>query len=167
MKKAIATILISVLALALQAQDSARVVRVIDGDTYVLQTAQKTFTARLANVDAPELKQHWGTTARSRMILMLLGKYVRYDSTGTDRYKRTLVNIWVNGARLDSSAIRNGWAWHYTNYSYDAMLASCQTSAINERVGLWACGAAAVCPPWLFRHYNYRNKLKYCQGCNL
>lgn len=41
-------------------QEEARVMKVKDGDTYVLKTTAKEHTIRLLNVDAPELNQHWG-----------------------------------------------------------------------------------------------------------
>ena len=166
MKNCFITILILFSASVLQAHDVARVVRVKDADTYVLQSKQKSFTARLANVDAPEMKQNYGVQATQNVNKLLIGKLVEFDSVGTDRYGRVLVNVWVDGARLDSLEIRNGWAWLYVNYCNDAMLAKCQAIAVNEKLGLWVCGANAVCPPWLFRQYNYRNKLKYCKGCS-
>jgi hypothetical protein len=46
--------------LKLSANDSARVVRVKDGDTYVLRKGNTDFTVRLKNVDSPELKQPYG-----------------------------------------------------------------------------------------------------------
>lgn len=166
MKNCSITILILFSAMALQAHNVARVVRVKDADTYVLQSKQNSFTARLANVDAPEMNQSYGVTATQNVNKLLIGKLVEFDSIGKDIYGRVLVNIWVSGARLDSLEIRNGWAWLYVNYCNDAMLAKCQAIAVNEKLGLWVCGANAVCPPWLFRQYNYRNKLKYCKGCS-
>lgn len=166
MKNCFITILILFSASVLQAHDVARVVRVKDGDTYVLQSKQKSFTARLANVDAPETNQHYGMQATQNVSKLISGKLVEFDSIGTDKYNRVLVNIWLNGARLDSLEIRNGWAWLYVNYCNDAMLAKCQAIAVNDKLGFWVCGANAVCPPWLFRQYNYRNKLKYCKGCS-
>lgn len=46
------------------AQNSATVIRVVDGDTYQLLTNKRIFTVRLLNVDAPETKQSFGEAAK-------------------------------------------------------------------------------------------------------
>jgi endonuclease YncB( thermonuclease family) len=88
------------------------------------------------------------------------------DSLGTDKYKRELVSIMIEGKAVDSILLANGWAWLYLEYCNDTNLANLQRMAINDRKGLWSCGVNAVCPPWLYRKYNYRNKMRYCKGCN-
>ena len=45
------------------AQNTAKVVRVVDGDTYKLLSNGKIITARLVNVDAPETMQNFGEAA--------------------------------------------------------------------------------------------------------
>jgi len=151
--------------LDLNAQSTAKVVRVLDGDTYTLLIAGKLVTARLMNIDAPEMSQLYGKQAQQRVESMLLAKDVIYTSGGKDKYKRTLVNIWVDGERLDSLLVNNGLAWHYVNYSNDAMLANLQSEAITKRLGLWEHGVGGICPPWLYRHYNKLNRLRYCSNC--
>ena len=110
--------------LKLSANDSARVVRVKDGDTYVLRKGNTDFTVRLKNVDAPELKQPYGYLSFVNTSKLLFGRMVSYDSTGKDLYGRVLADIWINNQRLDSTLIRNGWAWHYQTNSKDSLLKS-------------------------------------------
>jgi micrococcal nuclease len=147
------------------AQHTGRVTRVKDGDTFILNDGNKTFTARLNNIDAPELKQNAGISSHLYLNNKVLGKLVEYDSTGKDLYGRTLINAKLEGKRLDSMIIRDGWAWHYVNYSKEAMLDTAMKQAALNGEGLWACGIGKVCPPWLWRKYNVRNKMKYCTGC--
>ncbi|MBY0426791.1 MAG: thermonuclease family protein [Cytophagales bacterium] len=153
------------LALRGFAQMPLRVVGVHDGDTFEVLLNGKKRACRLTNIDAPEIGQKYGTASRDSLRKAILGKVVMVDSVGVDRYKRLLVSAKVNGLRVDSLMIRKGWAWHYINYSNDALLGSYMIMAINEGLGLWTCGMSGVCPPWLFRHYNKRNKLIYCNGC--
>jgi micrococcal nuclease len=101
--------------LKLSANDSARVVRVKDGDTYVLRKGNTDFTVRLKNIDSPELKQPYGYLSFVNTSKLLSGRMVSYDSTGKDLYGRVLADIWINNQRLDSTLISNGWAWHYQN----------------------------------------------------
>jgi micrococcal nuclease len=74
-------------------------------------------------------------------------------------YGRVLADIWVNNQRLDSTLIRNGWAWHYQTYSNDSLLKSMMVLAINENKGIWKCGMTGVCPPSFWRSYNKNNKV--------
>lgn len=147
-------------------QQTAKVVRVVDADTYSLLVKGKIIIARLTNINAPELKQNFGKAAKLQVSEILLGKTVSFDSVGTDKYKRELVSIRIDGKALDSILLRNGWAWLYLTYCNDANLANLQRMAINEHKGLWVCGINNICPPWLYRHYSKRNRLKYCKGCN-
>jgi endonuclease YncB( thermonuclease family) len=151
--------------LNLSANDTARVVRVKDGDTYVLRKSNRDFTVRLKNVDAPELKQPYGYLSFVNTSKLLSGRIVSYDSTGKDLYGRVLADIWVNNKRLDSTLIRNGWAWHYQTYSKDSLLKSMMVLAINEKIGLWKCGMDGVCPPSFWRSYNLKDRSKYCNTC--
>ena len=151
--------------LKLSANDSARVVRVKDGDTYVLRKGNTDFTVRLKNVDSPELKQPYGYLSFVYTSKLISGKIVSYDSTGKDLYGRVLADIWVDNQRLDSTLIRNGLAWHYQTYSNDTLLKSMMVLAINEHKGLWKCGMTGVCPPSFWRSYNLKDRSKYCNTC--
>ena len=160
------TSFLSALMLSAMANQTAKVVRVWDGDSFNLLVKGEVISTRLANVDAPEMNQLWGKESQREVSKLILGKDVEFENLGLDKYKRTLVMIYLKGERLDSLLIANGLAWHYVNFSKDEMLAKCQTIAVDKKLGLWECGAKGVCPPWLFRQYNYRNKLKYCKGCS-
>jgi len=146
-------------------QKTARVVRVKDGDTFVAVWGGKAYSCRLLNVDAPELGQDYGTASRDSVSKVILGKLVSLDSTKKDLYGRILINVRLGNIRLDSLMVRKGWAWHYINYSHDPALALAMQLAIYDGLGLWSCGAITVCPPWLYRGYSYRNRLRYCKGC--
>ena len=158
-------ILLLLITSLLTAKETARVVRVKDGDTYVFRNDTKEFTVRLKNVDAPESKQQYGFQSGLYVSQLILGKVVQYESTGTDIYKRVLADVWIDNKRLDSILIRNGWAWQYVQYSNDILLKQCMQLAIDEKKGLWKCGTMAVCPPSLWRKYSTKEKNKYCNGC--
>ena len=127
-----------------KAQQTARVVRVKDGDTYVLQAGSRSITVRLKKIDAPEIKQNGGHGAYQFVSSLINGKIVEYDSTGKDKYGRVLVSAKLNGLRLDSLIIINGWAWHYVNFDNEPMLDIIMQEAIRDRLGLWKCGIDSV-----------------------
>ena len=140
--------------------------RVLDGDTFICFQNGANRSCRIANIDAPELKQHFGINAYQNLCNLIYGKKILIDSVGTDRYERIIVFVRLGNRRLDSLLISTGYAWYYQEYSNDLMkLAAAMTRALNKGLGLWHCGKTNVCPPWLFRHYNYVNRLKYCKGC--
>lgn len=147
------------------AQIKSLVKRVIDGDTFTALIDRKEYTCRIANIDAPELKQDFGAQAYQNLKTLIEGKELLIDTIGRDKYKRFLVDGWFNNAALDSTIVRNGWAWYYFGYAQDISLLDLMLQAEITKLGLWSCGKEKVCPPWLFRQYTYRNRLKYCNGC--
>lgn len=146
-------------------QISARVIRVKDGDTFVGLWNGKTYDCRLLNVDAPEIKQAYGASSRDSLSKLILGKIVAIDSLKRDLYGRVLVDVRLGNIRLDSLLIVKGWAWHYSAYSKDAVLANGMEAACSQGLGLWRCGKSMVCTPWLYRQFNARNKRRYCTSC--
>jgi micrococcal nuclease len=147
------------------AQNSATVIRVIDGDTYQMLQGKRIFTVRLLNIDAPETKQSFGEAAKDSVSKLILGKTVGIEVVKLDKYKRTLANLSINGKALDSILITNGWAWYYKEYSFKNSLELLQNKAISKRLGLWKCGANKVCQPSVFRSLNVKNRAKYCNAC--
>jgi micrococcal nuclease len=148
------------------AQNSATVIRVVDGDTYQMLKGKRIFTVRLLNIDAPETNQSFGEAAKDSVSKLILGKTVLVDSLKLDRYNRVLASVTINSKALDSLMVSNGWAWHYVEYSNKPELATMQEKAINKHLGLWKCGAKKVCPPSVFRSLNAKNRAKYCNACS-
>ena len=164
--KSIFSVLISLFFIVqTNAQTKATVIRIVDADTYQVLSNAQVFTVRLANVDAPELKQHFGVEAKQYVTELIYGKQILLEVQGKDRYNRTIASITINGKALDSILISNGWAWHYAEYNHDKNLAAYQNEAIKFKFGLWQCGSNKVCPPWLYRNLNSKNRTVYCSGC--
>lgn len=165
MKRLILCGLISISSLLAFGQVDARVERIIDADTYVLRIDGESTTCRLANVDAPELKQAYGIDAKLYVEGVLYHKDLRVKVIDTDLYGRSIVEVTTQQGALDSLLVANGYAWHYAKYSHKPSLQNLMETAIQNRVGLWKCGKEKVCPPWLFRGYDKRNRFLYCRGC--
>lgn len=164
-KLIISTVFLLLATASVFAQSAAKVLRVKDGDTYVLQDSVKTFTVRLLKIDAPEMKQKSGMESCRFVSGLIGGRMVVYTGAKKDKYGRTLASLTINGQRVDSLIIANGFAWHYVNFDNEAMLDTLQQQSIRDSLGLWSCGYSSVCPPWLYRHYNARNRILYCKGC--
>ena len=146
-------------------QEKARVIKVLDGDSYVLLSHNKKHYIRLLNVDSPEMKQHWGINSKNCISELILGKDVEFETIKRDLYGRELANIKLNGQRVDSLMIANGWAWYYSPDRNKSNLNELMLEALKNRKGMWDCDFSKICPPWLFRKFNTWNRNKYCRGC--
>ena len=129
---------------------NATLVRVVDGDTYLLQVGATRQTVRLLNVDCPELNQVGGPEAAqqakrllafSRQITLTTRKY-------PDKYGRTLGYVWVDGKALDSLLLVSGSAW-VGQYGRSLRLRRLEYSARQRGMGLWQ--QKNPVPPWVWR----------------
>jgi endonuclease YncB( thermonuclease family) len=127
-----------------------RVVGVHDGDTITcLDESNQQQKVRLASIDAPEIGQEYGKTARENLAAMIFGKTVEVVDEGKDRYGRIVGRVYANGQDVNRDMIATGNAWHFAEYSNDAGLAALQQQAQQQRAGLWTTPNPT--PPWDFR----------------
>jgi endonuclease YncB( thermonuclease family) len=105
---------------------------------------------RLVNIDAPELRQPFGTRSRESLAEMCFGKIASVDVRGQDRYKRTIGQVTCAGTDANAEQVRRGYAWTYTRYARpDSPLHLIQTQAQSAHRGLWSDPGAV--PPWQWR----------------
>lgn len=129
---------------------SARIVRILDGDTVEALLEDKTrLRVRLEAIDAPERGQAFSARSSETLAELVFGKDVKIDQTGKDRYGRTLAWLHVDGKNVNEEMVRNGLAWHYRRYSKSPALQAIEDEAKMARRGLWADESPV--PPWEFR----------------
>jgi micrococcal nuclease len=106
-----------------QSQLVGTVAYVIDGDSAVLsdQTGSE-MTIRLEGIDAPEIDQPFGNESKRWLSDATANTSVRAIASGTDRYGRTLANLYVGDRWLNHELVASGLAWHYAKYKPDAEL---------------------------------------------
>ena len=73
----------------------------IDGDTLVCNHRK----VRLTNVYAAELNQSGGHAAKRRLQALVSAGDVRIRAYGTDRFGRTLAEVYVSGRRIEQADI--------------------------------------------------------------
>lgn len=134
----------------------ARVVHVSDGDTVKLDTGGRRFVFRLAEIDAPELTQPHGRTAREALVRLVGKRTVEVQESDTDSYGRALGHLAVAGRDINRALVEAGHAWVYTRYARDPELPRLETAARHEAKGLWALPAAQRQPPWRWREAHPR-----------
>ena len=166
---------LSFTARAAAAAEAARVVRVIDADTYIMLSGSSTYRLRLLGVDAPEHDQAFGLQAADSVARLLApGRVVLVARAGLDLYGRTLGAVLIPTATLaaagravplDSLLVVRGWAWAYDPNRTVAGRAQQQVVAQRTRRGLWKCGVGQAVPPKLWRSFNSEIKRRYRVGC--
>lgn len=115
------------------------VVAISDGDTLTILDDQKhQVKIRLAEIDAPEKKQPFGTRSRQSLGELCHEKRAEVSVTDRDRYGRTVGRVSCAGIDANAEQIRRGMAWVYDQYARDPTLYTLQKEAQDRRRGLWA-----------------------------
>lgn len=140
-------VILSLFAVVAWAQPLAKVVKVMDGDTFEIADGTK---VRLHCIDAPELSQPGGEESRVFLSVMLSGQTVGIDKKGIDKYGRVLAEVTVNGSLVNLSMVEMGQAWRFVEYCKDGRYEAAEKTARSASEGLWA--AANPVAPWEYRH---------------
>jgi len=138
---------------------SARVVRVIDGDTIVVVIDGLEYRVRYTGIDTPETVdprkpvECYGREASHRNRELVEGRTVALekDVSETDQYDRLLRYVWVDGEMVNAVLVGEGYAMAVTyppDVKYQKLLLELQRQALAEGRGLWsACLTPTVCAP--------------------
>jgi len=121
-----------------------------DGDTLTILVERREVRVRLSDIDAPELRQPFGTRSRQSLSELCFGKPAVLAVRGQDRYRRTLARVTCAGTDANAEQVRRGYAWTFTRYARtDSPLHALESEARAARRGLWA--DAAPVAPWDWR----------------
>ena len=147
-------------AIALSQDWSAKVVKVIDGNTIEVMTSDnETYKVKFKEIDCPEINQLFGIEAKKLTEKILLKKKVTVTIKGKDRWGNRLVSITLgNGKDINSELLKKGYAWHNSRLSSDKSLKSLETNAKANKIGLWE--SENPTPPWVFRRQQTMNVAK-------
>jgi micrococcal nuclease len=139
---------IFLLALALPAH-AYQVIGIHDGDTMTLLVDKKPLKIRLANIDAPELRQPFGQRSKQALSDLCWGTDAEYEPQTIDRYGRTVAVVYCNGQESNRYQVTQGMAWVYRKYNKDWRLWALEQTAKEIKAGLWADKEPV--PPWEWR----------------
>lgn len=115
----------------------AYVIKVYDGDTVTVEVAGQKERIRLLNIDAPELKQAYGTHSRDALKSYVFNRTVTIEFEGRDRYGRILGTISINNKNVNYLMVLNGHAWVYRKYLHDDAFIAAEDFARKHKAGLW------------------------------
>jgi len=127
-----------------------------DGDTLRVRSSdEQVLKVRFACIDAPELKQPLGQESRNYLRSMIneAGGKVKVKVINTDRYGRSVAEIWTKSGLLQSRMTGAGMAFAYDQYSKDCpnwdAVKSSEKEAMEFKLGVWRS-------PNFERPWNYR-----------
>lgn len=141
--------------LAQAADLPGRVVRVVDGDTIVLDAGTDCYRVRLAGIDALERDQPWGDASTRELRRQVAGKDVVVDWDKRDRYDRLVGVVRLDGEDVNLHMVDRGMAWHYKRYANEQtsegreLYSAAEIAAQAARRGLWSDGDPVA--PWEWR----------------
>lgn len=137
------------LASAANADFSGVVVGVLDGDTVDVLVNNRPVRVRLAEIDAPEKAQPYGTKSRQTLADAVFQKNVFVQSSSIDRYGRSIGTLTIDQKSINKMMVSRGMAWAYTKYLKDKSFLSIEAHAREQKIGLWADPHATA--PWEWR----------------
>ena len=94
------------------------IISVGDGDTIRIRDGSEKLTVRLACIDAPEISQDpYGKRSRDFLKKMLpLGTKVTLRIQTTDRYGRSVAEVFTKRGNINESIIEQGQGFVYRRY---------------------------------------------------
>ncbi|MEK6899335.1 MAG: thermonuclease family protein [Nanoarchaeota archaeon] len=114
-------------------KEQVMIVRVIDGDTFVLEDGR---TIRLLNINSPE-KKTFAAQEATDFLEELVGKDIEIEVTGMEKYGRFLARAYVP-EYLNLEIVNRGFASIFlVDDSETRKFYKTQEKAILEGVGMW------------------------------
>lgn len=128
---------------------SARILRVIDGDSVVVEIEGKNYEVRYIGIDAPEISdldkpaEFMAEEALEKNKELVSGKIVKLekDVSETDKYDRLLRYVYMEDVMINAELVRLGYAYakpYPPDVKYDDLLLKCQREAKENKLGLWS-----------------------------
>ena len=138
------------------------VVGISDGDTLtILDSQRRQHKIRLQGIDAPESKQAFGQASKRHLSNLAFNRQVVAECGKTDRYKRQVCRVMVEGIDANLEQVKAGMAWWYRKYANEQPerhrqeYKAAEDAARGARFGLWA--DAEPLPPWEWRKAKREN----------
>jgi endonuclease YncB( thermonuclease family) len=132
------------------AELNGKVVGVSDGDTLTLRVDGASVRVRLDGIDAPELGQPYGKSARRSLVQICSGKAATAVERGKDDEGRILASVRCGEIDANAEQVRRGMAWVRLRYvPFGSPLYEAETNARLQKVGLWR--GKEPMPPWEWR----------------
>ena len=129
------------------------VIYVVDGDTVRVRPLPggEPVSVRVNGIDAPEICQDGGSTARDALKRRALGQRVVVHGVGRDDYGRLLAQVVMDDDDLGGWMVETGHAWSYRYRGQPGPYAAQQHRAQAAGRGIFASGGRLAVYPAVFR----------------
>jgi micrococcal nuclease len=122
-----------------QPSDTVTVVRVIDGDTIIIDGGDH---VRYIGIDSPETDEFYYARASQLNADLVAGKRVRLESdvTDKDKYGRLLRYVYVGDIFVNAEMVKQGCAWSVAyppDVKYQVYLEAMEKEARELKRGFW------------------------------
>jgi endonuclease YncB( thermonuclease family) len=126
-------------------------VSVVDGDSFKVKVQGAVMDVRLQGIDAPEIDQPFGKTARGILEQLIRGRQIVLVFDDVDHYGRIVARAWVGDVDVSFEMIRRGAAWFDSEYARDDELYNEELKARTAKHGLWSLATQDRIEPWVWR----------------
>ncbi|MCX6736199.1 MAG: thermonuclease family protein [Candidatus Parcubacteria bacterium] len=137
-----------------ETEQNGYVVRIVDGDTLIVQMSGIEEKIRLIGLNTPETVdprktvECFGKEASDEAKRILTGKSVQIETDSSqdryDKYGRLLAYVFLSdGTNFNRQTIKNGYGYEYTYhlpYKYQKEFKQAEKYARENKKGLWADG---------------------------
>jgi micrococcal nuclease len=122
-----------------QPANTVTVVRVIDGDTIVIEGG---YHVRYIGIDSPESDELYYSEAKQMNTDLIAGRQVRLESdiSDKDKYGRLLRYVFVDDIFVNAEMVRRGCAWSSAfppDIKYQVYLEAMEKEARELKCGFW------------------------------
>jgi micrococcal nuclease len=129
-------------------------IAITDGDSLKGVYKNELIKIRLAEIDAPELRQAFGLDSKNCLISLIQesNNEVFFKFKEKDRYDRHVGWIYSKNLDINLEMVKKGCAWVYDRYVQRKVLFKHQDNARENNIGLWKNSEAIA--PWKWRRAN-------------
>lgn len=131
--------------------------KVIDGDSFLVDSGKKDIEVRLYGIDSPEYNQPFSKKAKDFLRKRVCGKSVLIRPQYHDAYKRLVAIVIYENQIVNSELVSAGLAWVYPHYCRKNICNSwreIENSARTAKRGLWSAPQPIQPWQWRVRHSN-------------
>jgi endonuclease YncB( thermonuclease family) len=127
----------------------AKLLKVKDGDSLLVELDSGEIGVRLDSIDAPEYDQPGGAEAATHLASLLKAHdTIMLEVVTQDAYERLVAQVIIPGedgaeVRVNEMMVRTGHAWAYRRYLKDANYCRWEAEARDAKRGLWALESSA------------------------
>lgn len=127
-----------------------KVTEVQDGNTLSIASVGGTLRVRLAEIDAPDLRQPHGVAARQALSELCLDRPAMVEFAAAPAGGRVTGWVKCDGTEAGSSQVERGMAWvRKHSVQSTSPLYFLEDQAQRQKLGLWADPMPV--PPWQWR----------------